>query len=53
MKLVIELQEDDYPETKVDMVIEDTENEAFKWVTVGGKKYSVATADLQTLSKIY
>lgn len=53
MKIVIELIEDCYPENKFDMVIEDTEHEAFKWVTFDGIKYSVPTADLQTLSKIY
>jgi hypothetical protein len=34
MKIVIELQEDSYPERKFDMVIEETEHEAFKWVTI-------------------
>jgi hypothetical protein len=53
MKITIELTEDSHPEAKFDMVIEDTEHEAFKWVTIDGKKYSVTTADLQMLTKIY
>lgn len=52
MKIIIKLTEDDFPENEIDMIIEETEVEDYKWITIDGKKYSILTKDLVFLSKL-
>lgn len=51
MKIVIELEEDETEQTTT-MEVTDTENPAWKWLEIDGKKYSVLTNDLEKLAML-